>query len=153
MSLAPHWAWLGGNLQCGILQKGGRIERPVLYVAELWDGLLVSLVSVSSADPARRKHSANLSLWVGQGEKDPHSGWALTSVPWLRCLGKRMISMYIKLHWVLLILFADFCSWASGSYRAPTHRAEGSTSFPHRVPDASVKYQDTISDFRIFQPC
>lgn len=54
LSLAPHRAGLGENLQCGILQKGGKVGGPRPYVAELWDGLFVSLVSVSSSDPARR---------------------------------------------------------------------------------------------------
>lgn len=52
----------------GFWQKGGRIEGLPLHGAELWDGLLVSLVSVSSSNPERRKCSVKLSLWAGQGE-------------------------------------------------------------------------------------
>ncbi|KAL6087790.1 hypothetical protein STEG23_005157, partial [Scotinomys teguina] len=36
-------------------------------VTEMWDDLLVFLVSVGSFDPRRRKHSVHLSLWIGQG--------------------------------------------------------------------------------------
>lgn len=52
LAVFAHWAGLGENLQCGILQKGGRIGGLTPYVAELWGGLLVSMVSVSSSDPA-----------------------------------------------------------------------------------------------------